>query len=87
VTPFTARFLGAVYLSELVGALILFAILGLVIVDGSRHQVDWTAPGTIVWLAAFAAFIVSGAGMLLWSARRSQQRMPVSRSLVERSQA
>jgi len=45
-----------------------FAIAGLVIVDGAVHRVTWTAPGTWLWIGAFAIVLAAGLG-LLWQAR------------------
>jgi hypothetical protein len=45
----------------------LFAILGLVIVDASRNQVNWAAPGTWLWVGAFVVFLLAGVGMVWWS--------------------
>jgi hypothetical protein len=45
----------------------LFAILGLIIVDASRNQVNWSAPGTWLWVGAFAVFFLAGAAMVGWS--------------------
>jgi hypothetical protein len=56
----------------------LFAILGLIIVDASRHQVNWAAPGTWLWVGAFAVFLISGIGMVLWSrAKAGGETRPV----------
>jgi len=45
-----------------------FAILGLVVVDASAHKVDWAAPGTWLWVAAFAVILIVGLA-LMWQSR------------------
>lgn len=49
----------------------LFAILGLVIVDAAVHRVNWSSPGTWLWIAAFADLLVAGAAMV-WYARKQR---------------
>ncbi|MEO6458134.1 MAG: hypothetical protein ABIO92_07650 [Chloroflexia bacterium] len=51
----------------------LFAILGLVIVDAAVHRVNWSSPGTWVWVFAFADLLVAGAAMV-WYARGQVSR-------------
>ena len=41
-------------------ALGLFAILGLVIVNASQHRVNWTQPGTWVWISLFVVLLLTG---------------------------
>jgi hypothetical protein len=53
-----------------------FAILGLVIVDVSAHRVNWTAPGTWLWIAGLLVLAVAGVGMVWWSS-------VVERSMVD----
>lgn len=43
--------------------LAVFSILGLIIVDISAHRVDWSAPGTWLWIAGLGVLIVAGLGM------------------------
>jgi len=43
----------------------LFALLGLFIVDGEVHKINWSLPGTWVWIAIFAAALVSGIGYMV----------------------
>jgi hypothetical protein len=50
-----------------------FAILGLVVVDASVHAVNWAAPGTWLWVAAFAVILTAGLA-LMWQARAVQQK-------------
>jgi hypothetical protein len=38
----------------------LFAILGIVIVNASQHTVDWTQPGTWVWIGLFVVLMLTG---------------------------
>jgi heme/copper-type cytochrome/quinol oxidase subunit 4 len=45
------------------GILAVFGILGLIIVDASAHRVDWSAPGTWLWIAGLGVLIVAGLGM------------------------
>lgn len=45
-----------------------FSILGLVVVDASVHKVNWAAPGTWLWVAAFTIFLVAGLAMM-WQSR------------------
>jgi hypothetical protein len=45
----------------------LFAILGLVIVDASAHRVDWSSPGTWLWIAGLLVLALAGAAMVWWS--------------------
>ena len=47
----------------------LFAIVGLVTVDLGLHRVDWLAPGTWLWVGAFAVMLVAGIRMLAWARR------------------
>ena len=42
----------------------LFSILGLVLVDAAVHRVDWSSPGTWLWVGAFAVMLVASIGML-----------------------
>jgi hypothetical protein len=44
-----------------------FAILGLVIVDGSEDTVDWSALGTWVWVGAWAVVLATGLALCLRS--------------------
>ncbi len=53
------------------GVLSLFAILGLLIVDASVRRVDWSLPGTWLWLGAFAVMLIASLGML-WQSRRTK---------------
>jgi hypothetical protein len=43
--------------------LAVFSILGLIIVDISARRVDWSAPGTWLWIAGLGILLVSGLGM------------------------
>jgi len=52
------------------GVLSLFAILGLLIVDASVRKVDWSLPGTWLWVGAFAVMLIASLGML-WQSRRT----------------
>jgi hypothetical protein len=45
----------------------LFAIFGVMIVDQRVHRVDWSAPGTQVWLGLFVAVFILGLLMIGWS--------------------
>ncbi|MET3522338.1 hypothetical protein [Mesorhizobium abyssinicae] len=47
----------------------LLAILGLVITDAAVHRIDWTATGTLCWLAVFAWIGISGAFKLYAASR------------------
>ncbi|RWA63055.1 hypothetical protein [Mesorhizobium sp.] len=47
----------------------LLAILGLVITDTAVHRIDWTATGTLCWLALFAWIGISGAFKLYAASR------------------
>jgi hypothetical protein len=47
----------------------LLAIVGLVLVDLALHRVNWSAPGTWLWVGAFAVLMLAGLGML-WQASR-----------------
>ena len=40
------------------------AILGLIVVDAAVHRVNWSAPGTWLWLGAFAVIALAGAAMV-----------------------
>ncbi len=42
----------------------LFSILGLVLVDAAVHRVDWSQPGTWVWVGAFAVMLIASIGMI-----------------------
>lgn len=46
-------------------ALGFFAILGLIIVNASRHTVDWAQPGTWVWIGLFAVLMLTGIVMIV----------------------
>jgi hypothetical protein len=41
-----------------------FAILGVVIVDTTQHRVDWSAPGTWLWIAGCAIVFFIGLALL-----------------------
>jgi hypothetical protein len=42
----------------------LLSVGGLVLVDNTVHRVDWSAPGTWVWIGAFVVLAAAGLGML-----------------------
>lgn len=42
-----------------------FAILGLIIVNASRHTVNWAQPGTWVWIGLFAVLMLTGIVMIV----------------------
>jgi hypothetical protein len=44
-----------------------FTILGLVVVDASVHTVDWAAPGTWLWVVAFAISLIVGVALMWYS--------------------
>ena len=44
-----------------------FTILGLVVVDASVHTVDWSAPGTWLWVVAFAISLILGVALIWYS--------------------
>ena len=44
--------------------LAVFSILGLIVVDASAHRVDWSAPGTWLWIAGLGVLLVAGLGMV-----------------------
>jgi hypothetical protein len=46
-------------------ALGFFAILGLIIVNASRHTVNWVQPGTWVWIGLFAVLMFTGIVMIV----------------------
>lgn len=50
-------------------ALGLLSIVGMAIVDSGLKKINWFAPGTVVWLAIFAAIFGIGVGLVLksWS--------------------
>lgn len=48
----------AMGLAEIVFGLL--AVVGLIVVDAAVHKVNWTLPGTWVWLGLFALLFVSG---------------------------
>ena len=41
-----------------------FAILGLFIVDGQVHRVDWANPGVYLWIAMFGILVLVGTGLI-----------------------
>jgi hypothetical protein len=45
------------------------AVAGLVMVDATARQVNWSQPGTWIWLGAWALLGLAGWAML-WRARR-----------------
>ena len=47
-------------LGETQSVLGLFAILGVIIVNASQQTVNWTQPGTWVWIALFAVLMLTG---------------------------
>jgi hypothetical protein len=47
------------------GVLSFFAIAGLLLVDAQVRRVDWSSPGTWLWVGAFAVMLVASIGMLL----------------------
>jgi hypothetical protein len=51
------------------GALGFFVLVGLFLVDAALHTVNWAAPGTWLWVAAFAVSLLVGAA-LMWYPRR-----------------
>lgn len=48
-------------------ALGLLAILGLIATDAAIHRVDWSLPGTWLWIGAFGVALIAGLGMVWWS--------------------
>jgi hypothetical protein len=44
-----------------------FTILGLVVVDASVHTVVWAAPGTWLWVVAFAISLIAGVALMWYS--------------------
>ena len=50
----------------------LLPIVGLVVTDARVHRIDWSAPGTWLWIAMFAVLAATGAG--LWRALRALPR-------------
>lgn len=57
----------------------LFAVAGLVIVDAAQHRVDWSQPGTWLWIGIFAALFGTG----IWMVRRTQAVEQVARDRLE----
>ncbi|MES0161387.1 hypothetical protein [Mesorhizobium sp. C268A] len=60
----------------------LLAVLGLFITDAAVHRIDWTAAGTLCWLALFGWIGISGIlklcaapGILPRNRHRSQRRL------------
>lgn len=51
------------------GILGLSGIVGVLIVDASVRRVDWSLPGTWLWVGAFAVMLIAGLGMW-WQSRR-----------------
>ncbi|TKB32218.1 MAG: hypothetical protein E5W69_00290, partial [Mesorhizobium sp.] len=47
----------------------LLAILGVVITDAALHRIDWTATGTLCWLALFGWIGISGVFKLYAASR------------------
>ena len=54
----------------------LFTILGLVIVDASQHRVNWSVPGTWLWISIFAWLFISGVVLTWPSVVKSMQGQP-----------
>jgi hypothetical protein len=52
----------------------LLAILGLVITDAAVHRINWSAPGTVVWLAIFAWIGISGLAKIYAASRHARLR-------------
>ena len=48
----------------------LFPIIGVVIVDAFAKRVDWSAIGTWIWLALFAAMLITGLWMMLMAGKK-----------------
>lgn len=49
------------------GGMALLAVAGLLLVDAGVHRVNWSAPGTWLWIGAFAVLGGAGAGLVgLW---------------------
>jgi hypothetical protein len=44
------------------------AIIGVLVVDASAHRVNWSLPGTWLWMAFFAILTVAGMAMI-WKAQ------------------
>jgi hypothetical protein len=49
------------------GVFSLFSIVGLIVVDAAVHRVDWSLPGTWLWVGAFALMLIASIGMILRS--------------------
>ncbi|SFU22251.1 hypothetical protein [Mesorhizobium sp. YR577] len=49
----------------------LFAIVGLAITDAAVHKINWSAPGTLCWLALFGWIGISGVCKLYTASRYS----------------
>ena len=46
--------------------------IGLVVVDASVDKVDWSTPGTWVWIAMFAAMVAAGIALAITGGRRHE---------------
>ena len=42
-----------------------FAVLGLLLVDMNLHRVNWSAPGTWLWIGICAAIAAAGVALLV----------------------
>ena len=42
-----------------------FAVLGLLLVDANLHRVDWSAPGTWLWIGLCVAIALVGVALLM----------------------
>lgn len=50
-----------------------FALVGLALVDGQVHKVNWSLGGTYLWLSAFALILLTGLG-LIYTAQKALTR-------------
>lgn len=63
-------------LTQVVGGVI--PIVGLIIIDGQLNKVDWSAPGTWLWIGSFAIIGLTGMGLVRQSAARSRWEEPLA---------
>ena len=53
------------------------ALIGFVVADMAVHRVNWSAPGTWVWIGYFAVYAALGASVL-WRAFAADERKPLA---------
>jgi hypothetical protein len=59
-----------------------FAILGTVLVDAVTHRVNWSSPGTWLWLALFGWLCIAGVVITLYALYRRRGELSLNERMT-----